>query len=981
MKIYWLVFIFPILANGQNQQPVAVRDTASTQNRIPVVVNVIRNDYDPDGDTIKIHSAYSSTLNGHVLNYNDSSITYRSKYYVGKDSVTYRVVDSQGNHSEYAYLYLEVKENPHLPFAGNDAFQGMSCVPIYVNLLTNDQDPDGDSLEIDPDFHVESSNALEITLINDSVIRYRSIPTYNGTDSFTYRVRKKNDPVMISNLAIVEIQVIPNPDLPIAINDTIEYRSFSSLTIDVLANDIIPTGEPVEIWEIMPGRFAIITPVQKVSYCDSIYNLDHYGIQLKYRIRLVNDTACYSNWAYLNLNYTSDSSVFFARSDTFVAFSHKPVRINLLKNDHLVNPDDSVVIAFTDLTGNASGVILDKDDSTITYQSSIYGLNEHELIIYGIKKKGIQPTPPFSYQYIYPKCLENPYAFLDLNNIKARINPFGTHFNTFWEPPFGFFVPKESTHSTVYLSSLWFGGLDTQDALHFGGEQYRMSQSTGIIGQNYDFCPGPVSDTALITPKYDSLWNRVWKFEGWEIERHKYHWADPGYFPPRNILTWPAHGDPALGEAEYLAPFYDNNGDGHYNPFDGDYPDLFGHQCIFFIFNDFMKPHTESEGEPLGVEIHGWAYAFNFPNDSAFWNTIFFHYDIYNRSGNTYHNMYMGTFTDLDIGYAKDDFMACDVERSMFIGYNGDYIDGNGQREAYGEHPPAQGMILLEGAIMDSDGLDNPRYDPFGHQLCDESINGTRFGDGITDNERLGMRHFIWRDPPPWFYGVYHADHLYNFLTGKWPGGEPLVYGGCGTPDSGGYGPECDFMFPGYSDSLNWGIGCHLPNGPVNWTQEIAGYIPHDTRGSFSTGPFTFHPGNKQQLDLAFTFARDYYGNQYTSIDKLNAFADVIRASYETNTLPNGDPFFEADKPSGDMDFSVLLYPNPAGNQFYLHFPAGAPGQTTIELFNTQGRLVATTRLQRHVTVSVDISSFSSGIYFVKITSPECLIVKKLMKK
>ena len=45
--------------------------------------------------------------------------------------------------------------------------------------------------------------------------------------------------------------------------------------------------------------------------------------------------------------------------------------------------------------------------------------------------------------------------------------------------------------------------------------------------------------------------------------------------------------------------------------------------------------------------------------------------------------MYMGTFTDLDIGYAKDDFMACDVERSMFIGYNGDSIDGNGQREAY----------------------------------------------------------------------------------------------------------------------------------------------------------------------------------------------------------------------------------------------------------------------------------------------------------
>ncbi|MBL7138447.1 MAG: T9SS type A sorting domain-containing protein [Bacteroidales bacterium] len=768
---------------------------------------------------------------------------------------------------------------------------------------------------------------------------------------------------------------------PVAINDTVKYQSLSHITIDVLANDLNPTVEPIEIWEIGQGSFGTITPDQRIHYYDSVRNVDHLPLSFSYRIRMENDPECYSNWAKVILNYTPDLSAFFARPDSFRAYMHKPVRVNLLKNDHLVNPLDTVVITYATVFGTHSGKIIEKDDSTITYQADPYGSNEEILIGYHIRKKGTTWPSPFSFQDVTAKCLEQPFAYLDQNNIKARINPFGNHFNTFGDPCLGFFVPKESTQSTVFLSALWFGGVDEQDALHFGGEQYRTSPYSGNVHDDHDFWPGPLSDTALYDPVYDSLWNRVWKFEGWEVEHHKYHWDDPGYFPPMNILTWPAHGNPALGEAENLAPFFDNNGDGRYNPFEGDYPDLCGHQCLFFIYNDFMKPHTESEGERVGVEVHGWAYAFNLPNDSAFWNTIFFHYDIYNRSGNTYYNMYIGNFTDLDIGYAQDDFMECDVERSMFISYNGDSIDGFGHSEAYGEHPPAQGVILLGGATMDPDGIDNPRYDNFGRQLCNESVNGTNFGDGVADNERYGMHFFLHEDPPPWFYGKYNAENMYDFLTGKWPGGEPLIYGGNGRLEFGGYGPECSFMFPGLSDSLNWGVGCQLPNGPVNWTQEIAGNLPHDTRGIMSTGPFTFHPGNKQQIDLAYTFARDYNGDPYSSVDLLRQYADVIRGSYESNTLPNGDPFFGIEESFFTQNLIINLYPNPAGTHFYLKFVEGSPKPATIELFTIEGRAVSTIRSYGLGTASVNIAPLASGIYFVKITLKNQTVVKKLVKK
>ena len=82
----------------------------------------------------------------------------------------------------------------------------------------------------------------------------------------------------------------------------------------------------------------------------------------------------------------------------------------------------------------------------------------------------------------------------------------------------------------------------------------------------------------------------------------------------------------------------------------------------------------------------GW----DLPGDSAFKNTIFVNYKVFNRSQRAYYNTYLGVFTDIDLGLMTDDFIGCDVYRGSYYGYNGKAIDGNGQSYAYGEHPPAQ---------------------------------------------------------------------------------------------------------------------------------------------------------------------------------------------------------------------------------------------------------------------------------------------------
>lgn len=102
-------------------------------------------------------------------------------------------------------------------------------------------------------------------------------------------------------------------------------------------------------------------------------------------------------------------------------------------------------------------------------------------------------------------------------------------------------------------------------------------------------------------------------------------------------------------------------------------------------------------------------YAFDCSIDSAFNNTVFVHYKIFNRSANIYYKTLIGTFIDFDIGVAYDDYFGTDVQRTSIYAYNADdYDETNGVQQGYGNNPPAQSATLLKGPLLDADGIDNP---------------------------------------------------------------------------------------------------------------------------------------------------------------------------------------------------------------------------------------------------------------------------------
>jgi hypothetical protein len=346
-------------------------------------------------------------------------------------------------------------------------------------------------------------------------------------------------------------------------------------------------------------------------------------------------------------------------------------------------------------------------------------------------------------------------------------------------------------------------------------------------------------------------------------------------------------------------------------------------------------------------------------------------------------------------------------------------VDGNGQPGAYGEHPPAQSVTFLAGPYLDPDGYDNPSFNgngikgPSFHGNCSivglndsiitmnygpgntlsgrfkvssDAINGVNFGDSIVDNERYGMRKFLYCNNsnsgvPNYMTDPNYSFDYYKFMQGIWKDNTKMYYGGNGNrTDPHSYGPDCDFMFPGVSDLCNWGTGGQPPNGQKNWTQKTAGDPPQDIRGVGSSGPFTFHPGDVEELDLSFTFARDYINsNPDSSVSKLQKMIDIIRNAFISNTLPNGSNFNGIAEKEPDPGIRVHIYPNPANTIVNVRVEESSNQPMTVRLINFNGTVVRSFEMKPGNNLfRFDISGLPDGLYLINLQSKDQVITKKL---
>ncbi len=599
------------------------------------------------------------------------------------------------------------------------------------------------------------------------------------------------------------------------------------------------------------------------------------------------------------------------------------------------------------------------------------------------------------------------FKWLEINNVRTRINTGG---DMWWDFEVAQYeVPKGSKKMSMFSAALWIGGLDANGQLKLAAQKYRQGPSNGTAGTCADFFPGPltIDGTASITPdqcaKYDKLHYitraEVDNFLAWYNDKP----GHPDYQIPTSISTYPAHGDESKGQSFYLAPFYDNDPDGPgpiepdgiYNPLDGDYPyyDLTNSLChtktltaediyyskeqtgnlvdqvlkgdatLWWVFNDKGNIHTETKGEPIGLEIR--AQAFGFSTNDEINNMTFYSYEIINRSTYRLTQTYFSQWVDTDLGYAGDDFVGCDVTRGLGYCYNGKAIDGNGQPFAYGDKPPAIGVDFFQGPYIDHDkhgkfNGDNPglkgdtsyflkgypdqRFtggaqlvawdgdtiekltngDTVFKVINSAAVNGVNFGNGIEDDERYGMRRFVYHNNsgvPAYMTDPSKDIEYYNYLKGIWKDGTKMIYGGLGHEGPGANVPplECDFMFPGMTDIYDWGTKGVVPN-PKDWTEVTAGNPPSDRRFMESAGPFILEPGAVNYITVGIPWAQAQSGGPQASVVLLQQVDDKCQMLFDNCFKVISGPN-APDLTIREMDKELILYisnrkTNDAGNNF-----------------------------------------------------------------
>ncbi len=173
-----------------NDPPVAVDDASTTAEDTAIVIRVLDNDSDVDGDSLSVIEE-STPSNGSVaITGAGTTVTYTpNANFHGSDLFTYKVSDGKVV-TDAATVTVIVTSVNDPPVAMGDSTTTDEDRAIVIRVLDNDTDADGDALSVTA-VSVPSNGRAAITSAG-ATVTYTPNANTNGPDSFTYTVSDGN---------------------------------------------------------------------------------------------------------------------------------------------------------------------------------------------------------------------------------------------------------------------------------------------------------------------------------------------------------------------------------------------------------------------------------------------------------------------------------------------------------------------------------------------------------------------------------------------------------------------------------------------------------------------------------------------------------------------------------------------------------------------------------------------------------------------
>ena len=235
-----------------NQPPLAQADVGSTSVGVPLTMNLLLNDSDPDGNVpLSITDVTQpATGQGSVVLNGSTAVTYTPPAGATQPVVatfTYRAMDAKGLKSQPATVTVNVAPN-QAPTANPETVTTLAA-PLTINVLANDTDPEGNvPLTVT---NLTQPAAGRGTVSSDgTTVSYTPPATVTTafTTTFTYQARDSLGAVSAPATVTVNVQPRPAAGETFTVTAaTVLARSNNRYNWDVSGTSSVTTGNTVTV--------------------------------------------------------------------------------------------------------------------------------------------------------------------------------------------------------------------------------------------------------------------------------------------------------------------------------------------------------------------------------------------------------------------------------------------------------------------------------------------------------------------------------------------------------------------------------------------------------------------------------------------------------------------------------------------------------------------------------------------------------------
>ena len=327
-----------------NDAPVANADSATTDEDTLVLIDVLDNDTDVDGDTLAISSAAVESGGGNVI-VNEGLLEFTPATNSNDDAALSYVV-TDGELTATGSVTVEINAVNDAPVANPDTATTEEDTVAVIDVLDNDTDPDGDTLTLSSASVVSGGGSV---VVSEGLLDYTPPANSNDPAVLSYVVSDGT----LTSTGSVSVTITPVNDAPVAQPDTAETAEDTVVLIDVLANDTDIDGDALSIASaaVQSGGGTVIVSGDRLEFTPAENSTD--TATLSYMVSDGELTATAS----VTVTVTPENDAPTANPDAATTPEDTTVVIDVLANDSDVEGDPLNLVSAAVESGGGSVVV------------------------------------------------------------------------------------------------------------------------------------------------------------------------------------------------------------------------------------------------------------------------------------------------------------------------------------------------------------------------------------------------------------------------------------------------------------------------------------------------------------------------------------------------------------------------------------------------------------------------------------------------